>query len=74
MLVFSVTRSDVKGLGFLREMERINVALSRGKELLAIVGDHQFCQEADGQSNPLKSVLDYIRGNPSTCALEEVTE
>ncbi|WP_146056885.1 AAA domain-containing protein [Chromobacterium alticapitis] len=38
-----VTRSEVKGLGFLREMERINVALSRGKELLAIVGDHLYC-------------------------------
>ena len=74
MLVFSVTRSDVRGLGFLREMERINVALSRGKELLAIVGDHQFCQEAEGRTNPLKTVLDYIRGNPGTCALEEVAE
>src|SRR5690606_13266936 len=30
--IFSVTRSDVKGLGFLRELERINVALSRAKE------------------------------------------
>jgi superfamily I DNA and/or RNA helicase len=27
VLVFSVTRSEVKGLGFLKEMERINVAL-----------------------------------------------
>lgn len=73
MLVFSVTRSDTGGLGFLREMERINVALSRGKELLAIVGDHLFCQEAEGRTNPLKDVLDYVRGNPHACALEEVT-
>ncbi|WP_096696907.1 serine/threonine-protein kinase [Polaromonas sp. AER18D-145] len=74
MVIFSVTRSDPAGLGFLREMERINVALSRGKELLAIVGDHQFCQEAEDKSNPLKEVLDYIKGNPETCALEEVME
>jgi len=74
MLIFSVTRSDARGLGFLREMERINVALSRGKELLAIVGDHQFCQEAEGHSNPLKDALDYIRGNPQTCALEDAPE
>ncbi len=72
IVVFSVTRSEVKGLGFLREMERINVALSRGKELLAIVGDHAFCQSAQGAINPLRDVIDYIRRNPQTCALEEV--
>lgn len=72
ILVFSVTRSEVRGLGFLREMERINVALSRGKELLAIVGDHSFCQSAQGSTNPLRDVIDYIRRNPQTCALEEV--
>jgi hypothetical protein len=72
ILIFSVTRSDVRGLGFLREMERINVALSRGKEYLVIVGDHLFCQEAEGRSNPLKKVIDYIRGNPQDCILEEI--
>src|SRR5690606_12703553 len=56
MLVFSVTRSDATGLGFLREMERINVALSRGKEYLAIIGDHLFCQEAEARTNPLRDV------------------
>jgi hypothetical protein len=72
MVIFSITRSDARGLGFLKEMERINVALSRGKEYLAIVGDHLFCQEADSQKNPLKEVLGYIRRHPDDCALEEV--
>ncbi len=73
IVIFSVTRSDTGGLGFLREMERINVALSRGRELLVIVGDHIFCQEAEGRTNPLRDVLDYIRGNPQDCSLEEAT-
>ena len=71
VVVFSVTRSEVKGLGFLREMERVNVALSRGKELLAIVGDHAFCQAIQDQRNPLRDVIDYIRRHPETCALVE---
>ena len=72
VLVFSVTRSEVRGLGFLKEMERINVALSRGRELLAIIGDHAFCQAVTGAKNPLRDVIDYIRRNPQTCVLEEV--
>lgn len=74
ILIFSVTRSDVSGLGFLKEMERINVALSRGREYLVIVGNHQFCQEAEGRSNPLKKVIEYIQGNPQDCALEEAVQ
>lgn len=71
ILIFSITRSEAKGLGFLREMERVNVALSRGRELLAIVGDHAFCQSVQSQSNPLRDVIDYIRRHPETCALED---
>jgi len=72
MVIFSVTRSEVQGLGFLREMERINVALSRAREMLAIVGDHAYCQAAEGAVNPLKDVVDYIRRNPESCVLEEL--
>lgn len=72
MVIFSVTRSEVQGLGFLREMERINVALSRARELLAIVGDHYYCQTAEAALNPLRDVIDYIRRNPKDCTLEEL--
>ena len=74
MVIFSVTRSEENGLGFLKEMERINVALSRARELLAIVGDHVYCQAAEEVQNPLKDVVDYIRRNPNTCALEELQQ
>lgn len=72
MVILSITRSEAHGLGFLREMERINVALSRAKESLAIIGDHFYCQTSEGAVNPLRDVVDYIRRNPTGCALEEL--
>lgn len=72
VVIFSVTRSGVEGLGFLKAMERINVALSRGRELLAIVGDHDYCQSQNGAVNPLKDVIDYIARNPESCTMEEL--
>jgi len=70
--IFSVTRSDVSGLGFLREMERINVALSRGRERLIIVGDHSYCLQAPDAENPLKDVINYIERNSASCIIEAV--
>jgi superfamily I DNA and/or RNA helicase len=69
--IFSVTRSNKKRrLGFLDEFERLNVALSRAREYLVIVGDHQFCLTA-ADPNPLRPVLAHIRTNPSQCGLSE---
>ncbi len=68
--VYSVTRSNQEGkVGFLRDAERLNVALSRGKVGLVIVGDHYFCRTS--HENPLHRVLDYIECHPENCALKE---
>ncbi len=68
--VYSVTRSNKKGeIGFLRATERLNVALSRGKVGLVIVGDHNFCRTSG--KHPLSKVLDYIERNHKNCALKE---
>jgi superfamily I DNA and/or RNA helicase len=68
--VYSVTRSNKKGdMGFLRESERLNVALSRGKVGLVIVGDHHFCRTS--RHNPLSRVVDYVERNLEYCSLQE---
>ncbi len=68
--VYTVTRSNKKGnIGFLKDLERLNVALSRGKAALVIIGDHVFCRTSKGD-NPLKSVIDYIERHPEDCAIE----
>lgn len=71
LLIYSVTRSNPKRvLGFLGEMKRLNVALSRGREYLVIVGDHHFCQVAD-EPNPLRPVIAYLLSHPQSCQLIE---
>jgi superfamily I DNA and/or RNA helicase len=70
--LFSVTRSEAQGIGFLKEIERINVALSRAKERLVIVGDHSYCLQAEGSINPLKDVIGYMQNNPQSWLIEEV--
>ncbi|MEK6285626.1 MAG: AAA domain-containing protein [Acidobacteriota bacterium] len=74
VVIYSVTRSnDLGDIGFLREMKRINVALSRGRDYLAIVGDHKFCRSSSGE-NPLKDVVKYMESHLGDCRIEEVRE
>lgn len=67
-VVFSVTRSNRHGTaGFLHEHKRINVALSRARHGLAIVGDREFCASQDGV---LRKVLAHIDENPDVCTVK----
>lgn len=68
--IYSITRSNNKGeLGFLKKRERLNVALSRGRVGLVIVGDHYFCSTAP--HNPLGEVLKHIERHSNSCCLTE---
>jgi superfamily I DNA and/or RNA helicase len=72
--VYSVTRSNPKGeMGFLGQIERLNVALSRGKLGLVIVGNHEFCLTAN-DPNPLRDVLNHINRHPKECKIQEFKE
>ena len=72
VVVYSTVRSNPeRGIGFLKDYRRINVALSRARELLVIVGDHFMMQSATigPESNPFASVIDYIRSNEGECKI-----
>lgn len=66
---FSLTRSNAeRTVGFLRALERMNVALSRARNLLFIVGDDDFVERAS-EAEPMQRVLSHIRRWPSECFL-----
>lgn len=69
--LYSVTRSNKEGkIGFLYEQERINVALSRGRYYLGIIGDHHFCYTIEGD-NPFRKVVEYIEQHTQECAINK---
>ena len=71
-VVYSTVRSNRnRTIGFLRDYRRINVALSRARDLLVIVGDHRMMEEArvGSESNPFASVLEHIRSHESECSV-----
>ena len=77
IIFYSIVRSNDKGkIGFLSDARRLNVALSRAKELLVIVGDHMSVTKEsttfDNLENPFLKVYEYINFNESICTLEEV--
>ena len=76
IVFYSVVRSNDEGnLGFLKDVRRLNVAFSRARELLVVVGDHQCAQkklDINGQENPFVGIIQYIRNHPDDCLLKEV--
>jgi serine/threonine protein kinase len=69
VVIYSVTRANPRGrLGFLRERPRMNVALSRARQLLLIAGDHASARRGRGE-NALREVVEHIEAHPGDCAL-----
>jgi hypothetical protein len=70
--IFSVTRSNPEMRpGHLKDRARINVALSRGRYGLCIIGDASFCDGLVGD-NVIGEVLAYMRNHPETCTIEDI--
>ena len=75
IVIYSVVRSnEQQELGFIRDHRRLNVALSRAKELLIIVGDLDFVSHASikGAKNPFKAVIEHIKTDKTHCMIEDI--
>lgn len=76
-IIYSVVRSNPeRQIGFLSDERRLNVAFSRARELLIVVGDREHAETAKtrGYPNPFVDVLQHIRTNRSECRIEDLTQ
>ncbi|MBB4587908.1 serine/threonine protein kinase [Rhizobium leguminosarum] len=72
--IYSVVRSNDRGdAGFLNEPPRLNVALSRARSLLLIVGDHAFCRGLP-IDHPMSSVVEYIGRTSADCEIRTLND
>lgn len=73
IVIYSLVRCNNKyKIGFLNDERRLNVALSRGKCCLIIVGNIYFAQKAKSfRGNPFIDVIEFIKRNPN-CGMIEV--
>jgi serine/threonine protein kinase len=77
IVLYSTVRSNVEGtLGFLRDRRRLNVALSRAREALLIVGDLATLERgrAGPEGNPYQELGRYLRTHPDDCLIEALSE
>lgn len=77
IILYSIVRSNKEGnIGFLKDMRRLNVALSRARELLILIGDHECVTKnrylQGDYENPFAKVLEYIKKDSKSCELKEV--
>lgn len=74
VILYSAVRSNPGGnIGFLEDLRRLNVALSRARYRLVIVGDAKRLRFAHGPkgNNPFRRVLDWIASHPDHACIEE---
>ena len=72
VVIYSTVRSNKdRRIGFLRDYRRVNVALSRARQLLVIVGDNRMMESARvvGSDNPFAAVLSYMKSARDDCAV-----
>ena len=70
IIFYSIVRSNQRRtIGFLKDERRLNVALSRSKEQLFIVGNTEVSQYEPRNKNPFARLLNYINRTPESCQI-----
>ena len=72
VVVYSTVRSNSeRRIGFLKDYRRVNVALSRARHQLLIIGDDFMMRNANMGTgdNRFVAVLEHIRLNPHECTI-----
>ncbi|WP_413363448.1 AAA domain-containing protein [Lysinibacillus sp. 3P01SB] len=74
IVFYSLVRSNLDyKIGFLSDQRRLNVALSRAKTRLYIVGDSRAVVKAhNNKGDYFRKVIHYINQHPETCLFQEV--
>ncbi len=75
VIIYSTVRSNRKrAIGFLKDHRRINVALSRARDMLVVVGDAVMMRNATigPENNPFSAVLKHINEHKNECDLINV--
>jgi serine/threonine protein kinase len=68
--IYSVTRKNPKRkIGMLKDWRHLNVALSRAKNFLVIVGSVEFCRDIE-PPNPFARIISFIEDS-SDCMIKE---
>ncbi len=73
IVLYSLVRSnDNYDLGFLKDQRRVNVALSRGKNCLYIVGNKECVLNSNvKQKEGFAKVIQFINRTPISCVIKE---
>ncbi|MBV9689454.1 MAG: protein kinase [Ktedonobacteraceae bacterium] len=77
IVIYSTVRSNPEGqIGFLRDRRRLNVALSRARQALLLVGDIMTLERgrAGALGNPYQELIRYLRSHPEECWIAPLSE
>lgn len=75
IVLYSTVRSNKDArLGFLKDRRRLNVALSRARQLLMIVGDVWTLEHGHSgkEGNPYQELVRYMQDHPDECLLQDI--
>ena len=76
IVIYSLVRSNNEyKIGFLYDERRLNVALSRGRSAVIIVGNIEFAQRAKSfMGNPFVDIIKFIKKDSKRCLIEVYNE